>query len=91
MTERDLRGALQRELDELVRLRDELKVRLHLAKADAKDEWHELEAKLGRVTAELARTAENAKAPAEQLGDAARSMLDELRRSYERIKAELRI
>lgn len=91
MNDGDLRQALQRELDELARTRDELRVRIHLAKAEAKDEWHKLEDAFARVSSELARTAEDAKRPAGQIGSAARTLLDDLRRSYERIKGELRI
>lgn len=89
MNERDLKQALQRELDELAGMRDELRVRIHLAKADAKDEWHKLEERFTRLSGELLRTAHNAKAPAEQMGSAARSMLDELRKSYDRLRSEL--
>ena len=89
MNESDLKQALQRELDELAGIRDELRVRIHLAKADAKDEWHKLEERFTRVSGELLRTAQNAKGPAEQMGSAARSMLDELRKSYDRLRSEL--
>ena len=91
MNDRDLRQTLQHELDELARTRDELRVRIHLAKAEAKDEWHKLEDAYTRVSAEVSRTAAEAKGSTGQIGSAARSLLDELRRSYERIKGELRI
>jgi CBS domain-containing protein len=39
----DWKARIQREIDELRRVRDELKVRMHLAKAEAKDRWNELE------------------------------------------------
>jgi len=91
MNDHDLLTALQRELDELARTRDELRVRIHLAKADAKDEWHKLEEAFARVSAELARSAEDAKRSAGPIGSAARTLLDDLRLSYERIKGELRI
>ncbi len=36
------RVRFQKELDEVRRVRDELNVRIHLAKAEAKDRWDEL-------------------------------------------------
>jgi hypothetical protein len=91
MTEHDLKRELQRELEELSAMRDQLRVRMHLAKADAKDEWHKLEDRWARLSGEVARTVHDAKKPAAEVGSAARSLLDELRRSYERIKGELLI
>ncbi|HEX4446200.1 MAG TPA: hypothetical protein VH044_05675 [Polyangiaceae bacterium] len=39
----DLKAELQKGLDHLQTLRDEVKVRLHLATLDAKQEWDKLE------------------------------------------------
>ena len=47
----DWKGKFQREIDELRRMRDELNVRIHLAKADAKDRWNELEHEFRRLEA----------------------------------------
>ena len=40
-----LKATFKRELDALATLRDELKVKAHLAKADVKDEWNRLESR----------------------------------------------
>lgn len=42
----DLRNQLQRGLDELRRLRDEIRVDMHLAGMDAKDKWRDLEPRI---------------------------------------------
>ena len=42
----DVKNQLKADLEELKRMRDEIKVKLHLAGKDAKDKWHELEPKL---------------------------------------------
>jgi hypothetical protein len=91
MVERDLREALQHELDELARVRDELRLQIHLATADAKDEWTKLEQTFSRVSTALSHAAERAREPAEQAGSAARSLLDDLRRGYERLRAEIKM
>ena len=73
-------------LDELKRYRDEARVRIHLGKADAKDEWERLEhawaqlrAKMGTAGRELGKTAAD-------VGAALRLAAEELRDGYHRIR-----
>ncbi|MFI5308820.1 MAG: hypothetical protein ACHQ53_15795 [Polyangiales bacterium] len=89
MAETDLKGALQRELELLGKARDELKVQMHLAKAEAREEWTRLETTWQRVQGELKRASSHAKEPVKDMGDAARSLVDELKRGYARVKAQL--
>lgn len=42
----DVKNQLKADLEDLKRMRDEIKLKLHLAGKDAKDRWHELEPKL---------------------------------------------
>ena len=86
----NIKSILQRELDSLKRTRDELKVQLHLAAADAKDEFDKLETKWARVEAELNRIGAHAKEPLEDMAQGARGLADELRTGYERIRAQLK-
>jgi archaellum component FlaC len=81
--------ALERELALLAQMRDELKVQMHLAKADAKDEWNRLEKKLETVQSELRTLGEDAKAPLREVQSASRALLDELKKGYERVRAQL--
>lgn len=70
--------------EEMERLRDEIRLKLHLATMDARDEWEKLEARWEefRRKADLDETVE-------EVGDAAEDLLDELRRGYERIRKAL--
>lgn len=43
------------QIRDLQTLRDEIRVKLHLAGMDAKDAWHELEPRLERLEAQVAR------------------------------------
>lgn len=45
----DLKADLQKGLESLQTLRDEIRVKLHLAGMDAKDAWNKLEPKLQEV------------------------------------------
>jgi hypothetical protein len=77
-------------LDELVaelrRLRDELNLQLHLAKADARTEWDELEKKFNHLEVRLAAAGREAKGSAADVGTALGMVADELKRGYERLK-----
>ncbi len=86
---KDLKDVLQRDMAALRSAREELRLQLHLAKADVLDEWKKLEDSWGRVETELKRVGDHTKEPVKELGSAARSLLDELKRGYARIKAQL--
>jgi hypothetical protein len=75
---------------ELRRMRDELRVQLHLAKADARTEWDELEKKLNHLEVRLAAAGREAKGSATDVGAALGIVADELKRGYERLKSSLR-
>lgn len=49
---------LSETLQRLAQTRDELRLKLHLMKAEARDEWHELEKRWHRFTSEVDREAE---------------------------------
>jgi len=70
----------------LERVRDEIKLKIHLAAADARDEWEELERKLGHLRAKantLGRVAEDA---AGDVGEAVELLGKELKKGYERLR-----
>lgn len=77
-------------LDELVesleRLRDELKLKVHLATSDARDEWEELEKKLGHLRAKATSIGRVAEDAAEDVGEAVELLGKELKRGYERLR-----
>ena len=76
------KSAMDQVIQDLKQMRDELEVQLHLASADARDEFAELERKWQQL-----------RARAEVVGDAASqtadSVADELKKGYQRIKALL--
>jgi hypothetical protein len=87
---KDIKALLQQELNRLAEIRDELKVQLSLAKADAQEEWNKLEVTWDRVQEELQRVATHTKEPVQNIGAAARQLLDELKQGYERVRAQLK-
>lgn len=82
----NLKQVLEQDLAALRATRDELRVQLHLAKADAKDEWNRLEKSWERVEHELSVAGEHAKRPLAEMEHAMRDLLSEIKRGYARIR-----
>ena len=78
----EIREKLDEELEAVRRTRDELKLKMHLAKADARDRWEELERKLREVERMLKQRAQSAQAPTHELAEAARKLLGVVRDGY---------
>jgi hypothetical protein len=76
--------------DTLAVLRDELKVQMHLAKAELRDEWNrKLEPRYWDLKTKLDRIEEASAETATELGSAAKLLIDEIRDGYERIRKSL--
>jgi hypothetical protein len=87
---KDVKAALQRELEMLAKVRDDLRLQIKLAQSEARDEWKKLESTWFGVEAELKRVGEQTKEPVKDMAAAARALMEELRRGYERIKIQLK-
>ena len=74
-------------VEELQQKRDELRVQMNLASREMKDEWDELEEKLGELTdkARQIATEANIKETGEGVGRALSQLGDEIKLGYERI------
>jgi len=76
-------------LESLRRQRDMLKLKMHLARADARDEWAELEKKWQHLSAKSATARRDAGDVSKNVFAAAKLVAEELRRGYERIGRDL--
>ena len=85
----DLGEKIEEELETLRRSRDELRLQIHLAKADAKDRWEELECKFYEVERKAKYIAREAQVPLEEIRVAARQLLREIRSGYEHLRDAL--
>lgn len=70
----------------LQQMRDELKMKMNLAKADARDEWRELETKWNRFEARLEGVGRQTGDTADKIRADLREVADDLRQGYERIR-----
>ncbi len=83
----------QKDLQNLVtavkQQRDELKLKLHLAKAEAREEWTKLENQWEDVRTKAEVTYKETSKTAEDVGSALELTLQEIKKGYERIKKTL--
>jgi SMC interacting uncharacterized protein involved in chromosome segregation len=80
------REDLKRLVDELKMQRDELAVKVHLARQEARDEWETLEKKLEHLRARAQVVGKEAGDAAGDVGAAARQLVEELKKGYERVR-----
>ncbi len=85
----DVKEQMTHALEQLKQQRDELQVQLHLAKADAKDEWARLENEWEETKTKLEAAKEEAGKTAESVGTALGLAIDELKKGYERLRSRL--
>lgn len=78
----DLIGALRTQ-------RDDLRVRVHLMKAEVRDEFEELEQKWNHLESRAAQLKDASKESAEDVGAAASQLVEEIGAAYERVKKSL--
>lgn len=83
------RSDLDRLVDELRTQRDELQLRIHLAKADAKDEWAKIEKKWGHLRGRLDVIGAEAKDAGQDVLAAARLVAREIKDGYARVRTLL--
>ena len=69
--------------------RDELRLKAHLATAELKDEWEELEEKWKYAEGKLNKLQHEAKDSAADLKASTKIVLDEISTAYDRIKHRL--
>lgn len=85
----DVKEQMTKALEHLKQQRDELQVQLHLAKADAKDEWARLEAQWDAIKPRLEAACAEVGKTAESVGAALGMAIDELKKGYDRLRNRL--
>lgn len=85
----DVKEQMAKALEYFKQQRDELQVQLHLAKADAKDEWARLERQWEEIRPKLEAAREEVGKTAESVVAALGLAIDELKKGYERLRSRL--
>jgi hypothetical protein len=84
-----MRERLKETLERLEQERDELRVRLHLGKAEAREEWAKLDARIGELRGRLDRAGDEAGDVMDDVGEAAKLLGEEIRTGFERLRRML--
>jgi hypothetical protein len=77
---------LERELEDLRTTRDELRVRLHLGRLDVQRQWEQIEKQWQHVESKLKLAGETGREIAEDVGEATRLAVEELKEGYEKLR-----
>ena len=85
----DLGDKLSEEIEALKQVRDELRVKIHLGAAEARDAWEQLEKKWNELEAKAKQVSREAEQPLQDIGEAARDLANEIRAGYRRIRDAL--
>ena len=85
----DARSKFDEELDVLRTVRDELRVQLHLGAAEVREQWEKAEHTWDNVELELEKLAGAAGEAADDIGGAARLLVDEIRDGYKSLREHL--
>ncbi len=84
-----MRERLTEMLAKLEQERDELKVRVHLGKAEAREEWDKLEGRIAELRGRLDKAGDEAGDVMEDVGAAAKLLGEEIRDGFARIRRSL--
>jgi len=84
-----MRERLTEMLEKLEQERDELKVRMHLGKAEAREEWEKLDVRVGELRARLDKAGDEAGDVLDDVGAAAKLLGEEIRQGFARIRRTL--
>ncbi len=76
-------------INSLKQQRDELYLKLKLGNAEAKEQWEILEKKLAKLSSKADQVGDVAEATGEQVLEATKLAVDEVRKGYERIRKML--
>lgn len=85
----NVREEIEKLTQQLEQQRDELRVKISLAKLDARDEWEKLEKKWEEFRTKTQPVREELGTTASNVGTALRLAADEIRDGYERLRKRL--
>ena len=82
-----LHEQLSKELEQLRAQRDDMRVRIHLAKLEARDLWDDMEKRWNHAETKLERLSDAGHEIAEDVARAAEEVVREMRDGYEKIRS----
>lgn len=86
MSPTDWNAKLTEEVEDLRRIRDELRVQSHLGKAELAERWDKLEKRWQHLEGRLKAIAEGSQESLDEIGEAAGLLVEEIRKGYRHLK-----
>lgn len=83
----DLKEQINEMIAELKQVRDELKVQLHLAKEDIKDDWDQVEGNLEKLEAKAKTIGNATKEASADVGEATKLLAEEVKNGFDKIRS----
>ena len=81
-----LRAKLEGELEALQATRDELRVKLHLGKLEAQEQWDQIEQQWQHVESKLKVAGDTGREVAGDISEAASLTIDEIKEGYAKLR-----
>lgn len=85
-----IKDELKKLSDSIRQNRDEIRVQLHLARADVKDEWDDLDAEWKRFLNKLDAVSHDAEGVTDEARQTTKKLGHDLKEGYERIRKRLK-
>lgn len=82
----DLRSLLKDRINQLKQQRDEIALKIHLGKEDAKDEWDKVKARLDKLNDDFEPVKDAVGESAENVMESMKLVAEELKESFSRIR-----
>lgn len=77
-------------VDQVKSMRDELRLKSHLLKMDAKDKWNELEGQYSKVVGKVEKATGTLGSMTDDVWDANKLAFKKLKEGYEQLKSDLK-
>ena len=84
--EKSWKERLESEMEVLQQGRDELRVQMNLAAADARDAWGKVEKKWDHLEARIKQVGQATQDSAEEVEEAAKLLVDEIKEGYKNVR-----
>ncbi len=86
---KDLKRTIEETVQELKQERDELRVKVRLAKMEANEEWEEIEAKIATLESKVKQLGHATAASSKDIGAAAKLLGEEIRNGFKKLAGSL--
>lgn len=85
----DIKTEIEKTKDALQQQRDEIKVQIHLAKLETRDEWDAAERQFQALESKIRDITADASDASKEISASAKKLVDDIQSAYQRIKRHI--